>query len=197
MKKLDQTILKVFLWGLPVMLIMAVVASNIDSQRLNDGSIFDLYNSFSGLVFGLWMLFALYLSIRLLASGDFRSQTLPRLSFFRERDERELLITARATRNSFLTTFALLIFLFCLSVFQVAVYRIPADQAITGKTGTISLGLNMSLLNDSLKSGEQSALDYIRYSGLPISNTAIVLFLILWQLGSYNYFVRRRESPEI
>lgn len=198
MKKLDHTILKVFLYGIPVVFMMALFASHIDTKRANDGSLFDFYNGFSGLAFGFWMLFSIYLSLRLLFSGKFRTEVLPRLTLFKERDERELLITARATRNSFLTTLALLIFLFCLSIFQMAVYRIPKDQAANGKTGTVTLGVNMNLTNhSSANEQETSALDYIRYSGLPVSNSAIILFLIFWQLGSYNYFMRRLTTENI
>lgn len=198
MRKIDNAILKIFLFGLPVAIIMAIFSSNIDMSRANDGSALDLYNSLSGLVFGLWMLFSLYLSLRLLLSAEFRSHVLPRLTLFKERDERELLITARATRNSFLTTLALLIFLLCLSVFQMAVYRIPKDQATNGKTGTITLGVNMNLTNSQPTNAQEiSALDYVRYNGLPLSNSAIVLLLILWQLGSYNYFMRRLTNANV
>jgi hypothetical protein len=196
MKKIDRKILKLFLFGLPFVIGMALLASTISLKDANNGSVLDYYNSFSGLVFGIWMFFSLYLSVRLLFSGNFRADILPCLTFFRERDERELLITARATRNSFLTTLALLILLLFLSVFQVAIFRVPQEQAENGKTGTITLGVNMSLTNDS-PGTSSSILDYFRYSGLPLSNSAVILFLILWQLSSFNYFLRKIEKEPL
>jgi hypothetical protein len=102
------------------------------------------------------------------------------------------MMTARATRNSFLTTFALLIFLLCLAVFQIAAFRVPPEQALNGKTGALSLGINLDLWNSAApEKTSEDVTDIFRYNGLPISNTAVVLLLIAWQLGTYNYFMRK------
>ncbi len=187
MKKIDLTVLKIFLLGLPFVFILAVATSAIESLSVND-----YINGSSGLVFGVWMAVALYLSIRLIFSNEFRSSVLARVSLFKERDEREAAVTAAATRNSFLTTLAILIFLLCLSLFQVAVYKLPPEQALNGKTGTISLGLYFSPLNSpNIGTEAQSQLDYFRYAGLPLSNSAVTLILIIWLVGSYNYFARK------
>lgn len=185
MKKIDLTVFKVFMLGLPIVFILALATSAIESLNAN-------INGLSGLVFGAWMTLTLYLSIRLIFSGEFRANVLARVSLFKERDEREAAVTATATRNSFLTTLAVLIFLLCLSMFQVAVYKLPPEQAMNGKTGTISLGVYFNPLNPSSVGTEApSQLDYFRYSGLPLSNSAITLFLIIWLLGSFNYFARK------
>lgn len=141
------------------------------------------------------MTLSIYLSARLILSYKFRSGILPRLAFFRERDEREMIIAGRAARNSFLTTLALLIFFLCLSAFQVAIYRVSPEQAKNGKTGMLTLGIDMNLIpTQENQMAEQPMVDYFRYKGLPFSNFAVILLLILWQIGSYNYFARRIES---
>jgi hypothetical protein len=43
--------------------------------------------------------------------------------------------------TAFLTSLAFLILLFCLSCFQVSIYRLPPEKAVDGKTGIVSLGL--------------------------------------------------------
>ncbi|MFN9067852.1 MAG: hypothetical protein ACK5V3_11530, partial [Bdellovibrionales bacterium] len=172
---------------------LAMVTNFIDSL-----SSLDYINGFSGLVFGTWMLLAFYLSLKLVFSNDFRSSVLTKVSFFQERDEREAAVTATATRNSFLTTLALLIFLLCLSLFQVAVFRLPPEQAVNGKTGTISLGLHFSPINPPRTGMEsKNQMDYFRYSGLPLSNSAVALILIVWLIGSYNYFARKELNKKV
>lgn len=198
MKKTDAYISKIFLFGLPVVAVMALIASWVEQKQYEGDALLNAYHSFSGIIFGLWMLFSLYLCLRLIFASEFRAHMLPRLAFFKERDERELLITAQAARSSFLTTLALLLFFLCLSAFQVAVYRVPKDLAVNGKTGTISLGVNMNLVGQSPIHGlEKAAVDLFSYSGLPLSNFAAILFLLLWQIGSYNYFAQRLRSENI
>lgn len=181
MKRVDAGILKVFVCGLPVILILAL-----------RGSSTGLINAISGLLFGIWMAISVYLGLRLLISTEFRSTILPRLALFQERDERELQMTARATRNSFLVTLALLIFLFCLSVFQIGLYRVPKENAVNGNTGTLTLGINLDFLGGGkAKLREPIAKEFVNYDGLPLSNGAILFSLILWQIGSFTYFMRR------
>ena len=187
MKKIDLVTFKIFVLGLPFVLALALATNMIEAFRTNDS-----INSLCGLVFGTWMALALYVSMRLIFSSDLRTNVLARVSLFKERDEREAAVTASATRNSFLTTLAVLIFLLCLSMFEIAVYKLPPEQAINGKSGTISLGVYFSPLTAPVAATDsKSQLDYFRYNGLPLSNSAITLILILWLLGSFNYFARK------
>lgn len=201
MKRVDQIVAKVFLYGLPIAVILAVFASFINPNNLSSYSslVRSLYN-FSGLIFGLWMAFSLYLSGRLVFSTSFRNKLLSRLALVKERDERELALTGTATKTTFLTTLAILILLLCLSVFQVSIYQVPEDKAVNGKRGTISLGFGFSL-TDEVKSENQAkpkeaTKTFINYAGIPISKTAIILFLIVWQIGIYNLTMRRSLGVE-
>lgn len=195
MKSLDRVTLKTFVFGLPFVFIFAIFLTTFAPAQLHGGGVIGALNTLGGVLIGGWMSLSIYLSLRLLFSRELRAEVLPKLVLFKERDEREVLIAAKAARNSFLTTLALLIFLLCISAFQVAIYRVPAEQAINGKNGMISLGMNIGLSQKSTLASEGTT-DYVRYDGLPISNSAIVLFLILWQLGSYNYFARRTGRDE-
>ena len=193
MRKVDLNVFKVFLLGLPFVFTLALATNKFEALSANE-----YLNSMSGFVFGTWMFLALYLSLRLIFSSEFRSSVLARVSLFKERDEREAAVTATATRNSFLTTLAVLVFLLCLSMFQVAVHKLPAEQAINGKTGTISLGVYFTPVNSSTSGTDaQSNLDYFRYSGLPLSNSALTLLLILWLIGSFNYFARKELNRSL
>ena len=200
MKKIDQIVLRVFLYGLPIVIIMAIISSFYDHNSIvSKPYFFQLYYNFSGLVFGVWMFFSLYLSARLIVSKSFREETLCRLAFFKERDERETFLTGNATRMSYLTSLSILICFLCLSVFQIYVYQEPPEKAVNSKRGIISLGVSLSLVegDKTMNKHKPSDVDknYFSYSGLPVSKTAIILFLIIWQIISYNYWIRRTNAP--
>jgi hypothetical protein len=103
-------------------------------------------------------------------------------------------LTGKATKATFLTSLAILIFLFCLSCFQVSIYRVPPANAVDGKTGFVTLGLAFSLLEHEKQDIAKDAIprkDIFSYRGLPVSSQTIILMLILWQIISYNYSMRR------
>lgn len=185
MKRLDVIILRIFLCGLPVLAGIAVF-NHFSGVRA-------LYNM-SGFLFAIWMVLSVYLGIRLVVSGDFRDRVLVRLTFIRERDEREVLLTGKATKTALMTSMAVLILLFCLSCFQVSFFKLPADKAIDGKTRGFSLGLNFSLFNDQGKKISEEVSDrynVFSYNGLPLSSSTVILLLIAWQVISYNCVMKR------
>jgi hypothetical protein len=195
MKRFDSILLKVFLYGLPVVAVLAVFAYLYSVGVINhDTGYTKFMNSFTGLVFAVWMTLSIYLSVRLMVSGPFREQVIAKITFMRERDEREVILTGKATKTTFLTSLAILIFLFCLSCFQVSIYRVPQDRAVDGKTGVVSLGLSFSLLQHEKQARSEDNIPkehIFSYRGLPISSETIILILILWQILSYNYSMRR------
>ena len=195
MKRFDSTLLKAFLYGLPAMVIFAAFAYCYSTGVVNNSQVYlRLLNTLAGIIIAAWMVLSLYLSVRLMVSGPFRDQVLAKLTFIRERDEREAILTGKATRTTFLTSLAILIFLFCLSCFQVSIYRVPPERAIDGKTGMVSLGLGFSLLEHPKQDMARDTLetkDIFTYRGLPVSSTTVILLLILWQVISYNYCIRR------
>ncbi len=193
MKRLDSLLLKVFLYGLPLVVFLAVFSYSRDPEIMNRtaGFIRLIYNC-TGLVFALWMVLSIYLCVRLMISGSFRDKVLTRLTFIRERDEREVVLSGKATKTAFLTSLAILIFLFCLSCFKVSIYRVPPEQAVGGKTGFVSLGFGFSLLEGPQPANPiRMEKDLFSYSGLPISSTTVILILIFWQVITYNYSIRR------
>lgn len=197
MKRLDQVILKVFLCGLPVLAGIALFNYVFDTG-LAAGHLKTAYNA-SGFLYAAWMLLSIYLSIRLVLSGAFRDRVLARLTFMRERDEREALLTGKATKTTLMTSLAILIFLFCLSCFQVSFFKLPPDKALDGKTRGFSLGLKFSLFKD-FEAGQSDRVlkryDVFSYNGLPISSSAIILLLIAWQIVSYNCTIHRLTKAE-
>jgi hypothetical protein len=196
MKKFDECLLKVFLYELPIMMLYFISLFIFDLQMAAQTNVYaKFWYDFGGcVVFGSWMLSSLYLSVRLMISAEFRERILSKLTFLKERDEREFILTGQAAKTTMLTTLAVLIFLFCLSCFQVSVYRVPPEQAIDGKDKVLSLGFQLDLSNSpqSLSSQSDTATeDIVSYTALPISSSSVILGLIGWQIVSYNYLMHR------
>ncbi len=194
MKRYDSVLLRVFLWGIPVIAIMAFSAGYGDWKSADPAGWLNLLNRGFGIILALWMGLALFLSLRLTLSEPLRDAVLTRLTFIRERDEREELLTGRATKATFLMSLAVLILLFGLSVIQVSVYRVPPERAIHGKTGMVTLGAGFSLLDQSERKITGAVVprrDIFSYAGLPLSSSAVILILIVGQILFYNVSVRR------
>lgn len=196
MKKIDRILLKVFLYELPLVILYAAAVGifSLDEAALHNVYARFFYDFGGMVVFGSWMLVSLCLSARLVASAAFREQVLSRIARLRERDEREFMLTGKAARNTMLTTLAVLILLFCLSCFQVAVYRVPADQATDGKDKVLTLNFQFDLLNELPRTNrfnDADKTDIVAYTGLPVSNSTLILGLIVWQLASYHRLINK------
>ncbi len=196
MNRADSVLVKVFLYGLPIIAIFGVFSYSYNTGIIDHATgTAQFFNKLAGLLYAIWMTLSIVLSIRLMVSGPFRDQVLSRFTFIRERDEREVMLTGKATKTTFLTTLAILMFLFCLSCFQVSIYRVPPEKAVDGKTGFVTLGLTCNLLENSKQVGAHNdeflKQNIFTYSGLPISSSAIILGLLIWQICSYNITMRR------
>jgi hypothetical protein len=195
MKRCDSILLKIFLCLLPLAAALAAFSHFYGLGVIGHGNDYSRFlNVFAGLVFASSMILSVYLSLRLIISGTFRDQVLAKITFIRERDEREAMLTGKAAKTAFLTSLAFLILLFCLSCFRVSIYRVPPEKAVNGKTGFVTLGVGYSLL-ESDKQHRSEAMaqrkDIFSYQGLPVSSATIILLLIIWQIISYNYSMRR------
>ena len=200
MKRFDAILLKTYLYMLPLVIITAIFCYFYSQGTFNQAAVnLKPLNNLGGLILGLWMLVSIYLSIRLLSSGSFRNKVLARLTFIRESDEREVMLTGKATKTTFLTSLAILIFLFCFSCFQVSLYKVPPGKAVDGKTRMLTLGLGFKLWDKPQQGAANQTLqktDIFSYTGLPLSSTAVILLLIIWQIISYNYSMRQLMRNE-
>ena len=195
MKKWESILLKGFLYGLPILVVYAVFSYSVDWKNVpqSDNVLRMLYD-LGGLILGVWMILAVSLSLRLIFSGNFREATLSKLTLIKEQDERESFLTGRAAKSTMLASIAILIFLFCLSCFQVYYYTLPPEQVVEGKTKVISLGMRLDLFADEASKAADAAAggkSLWSYSGLPFSSSSIILGLIIWQIGFYHFSIKR------
>ena len=146
----------------------------------------------------VWMLSLAYCVLALLFYEAFRESLLSRLAGFREQDERERLVTARAARATFLLTLAFQIALLVMSMTGVHLVRTPDGHG--------SLSIWMGLRSENLDfyarpaapvpSGPPTSFDF-RSQLLPPNVTPILLLTILVQLGGFRLFSRRRHGGDL
>lgn len=145
----------------------------------------------------MWFLILFFYLILLVVHPSTRETTITRLTRIKERDEREQIITGQAARSSFLVTLSLLILLLFVSVFSVDVSKVPETEIREGRTKTLSIGLNFSLIDRSNTETVSSGNGTIfATSGIPVSKSAIVLLIIVCQVGIFGWSARRQHLDD-
>ena len=195
MNKLDGILLRVFIYEVPILLIWFISIFVLGlAADVQNNFYAEIWYDFGGcFILSSWMIITIYLSIRLIISDVLRDKILSKLILLRESDEREVKLTGEAAKTTMLTTMAVLILLFCLSCFQFSVSNLPTEQIIDGKTKEISLGLSFNASEQQAANSVQDQVNnIISYSGLPISNTMLIIGIIGWQVVSYNYAMKHK-----
>ena len=146
--------------------------------------------------FIVWFVLLVYLIFSLVFWGKFRETILTSLTFSKERDERESFISGRASKATFYSTLSILILLFFLSGLHLHIYRKPKEEAIDGKRGTITIGYSFNFVNSAKKDIEvfdnSKNEKILVIDGIPFTQEALILFLILYHIASYHIFTRKR-----
>lgn len=139
----------------------------------------------------LWFAGLIAYLLLLLFHSPTRELTIARLLNLRERDEREVFITGRASKKSYIATLSLMIFLLFLSIFTLEIKRVPPQQAVDGKTGVLSIGLKFDLFESAPKVSANNS--YVEFQDLPLTKSGIILLVVLWQLGTFALSARKEQ----
>lgn len=194
LNRFDRYSLKYFMYTAPVFIIfMTWAAYNFagvaDKTTLN-GGVWDYFAWF----FIPWVLILLYVVTKMLFSKSFRDTTMARLAGIKERDEREAVVAGNAAKYSFLSTFALLLFML---VFSVTTFNLEKlVQPTPTKNGSFAIGFGMKVLDDKAYVHEvKDGVEKYNYSSIPLSKPFMIILLMVWQIGTYQ-LVARRELKE-
>jgi len=141
----------------------------------------------------VWFSVLILFLVAMVFSPTIRESTLKRLANLNERDEREQFIVGKAARATYISTLGVMILLLFLSLFTVNVTRAPEDQAINGKRGTLTIGLNFQFFDTAKVETAPNGEVLFESNDLPLSKAALVLTIMLWQLAAFN-LTARRES---
>jgi len=155
-------------------------------EQSTTGILWDIF----GWLFIAWTLDLIYLVTKMVFSKSVRNVVMTKLAGMKERDERESEVAGSAAKFSFLSTLALLLFLFVFSVSNLSVTKHP--KTLDKKHGTVQIGFNVKAIDDeALVYETKGDVESFNYKGFPLSKPLIILLLIFWQVGSYHLIARR------
>ena len=100
-----------------------------------------------------------------------------------------------AAKFSYFSTLAVSPLFLFLSLFTVEVGKYPKREVPKNKKGYISVGMNfksLSLDEATKRKKDNKGRIIVQYTGLPMTHGGMLLFIILWKLGSYHLTVRRK-----
>lgn len=145
-----------------------------------------------------WILSLAYLILALVFYKDYRENLLARLAGFKEGDEREHLVTANASRATFLLMLALQIVLLVMSLTHVHLIYDPSNPN-PNEHGLLSISMAFSskqldiysLTPAPVKSPPPGSWEFKSYL-IPPNMSLILLLLILVQVGSFKLLSGRR-----
>jgi hypothetical protein len=145
----------------------------------------------------LWFSILILFLFLLVMHPETRETTITRIARIKERDEREQMIVGQAARASFLVTLSILIFLLFVSVFSINLSKIPQIEVHGGRTRSLSIGLNFSLLDSSTtQSVPLPDGTYFETKGIPISKSAIILLIIVCQVGVFRLTALQQNNED-
>ncbi len=196
MNKIDKFLIKYVLYALPLNIVVMLwgAIDDPDKLSLSEGLTRVVWDTL-GFIFMFWMLISLYLSLKTVFSNQFRDKLLSKFTRVKERDEREVEISQNAARFSYFSTLAILLLFLFLSIFTVTIGRYPDKEMSKDKNGYVSIGMQFEAYNldkISNSSKDNKGMTIVNYSGLPITHSALLLFIILWQVCSYHIIVKRK-----
>lgn len=198
MTKFIKVIQTYLIFALPLVLICMAWSSLVPQGGIASDNIFSKA-AWEVLSWNLMLWFAtlIIFLILLVLVPEARERTLKRLAGLKERDEREQQITGLAARSAYVATMGLLICLLFFSIFSLNVYRVPEAEAIEGRRGNLSIGFHFQLLDKPRIETDARGQVLFESKDIPLSKTAILLIIIVWQLAAFRITARKQGLAEL
>ncbi|OFZ18652.1 MAG: hypothetical protein A2Z20_04785 [Bdellovibrionales bacterium RBG_16_40_8] len=144
----------------------------------------------------IWFLCLITFLILMVFIPSTRDMVTRRIANIKERDEREIYITGQASRRVFTSTLSILIFLFFISIFTFNVSRIPPEEIFNNRAKSLSIGFNFKLTDDPKVEKDQTGQVLVESKDIPLSKSAILLLLIVWQISMFGLSARKIAKEE-
>ncbi len=144
----------------------------------------------------IWFLCLVVFLILMVFIPSTREMVTRRIANIKERDEREIYITGQASKKAFTSTLSILIFLFFISIFTFNVSKIPPEEIVNNRKKSLSIGLNFKLTDDPKIEKDPNGQVLVESKDIPISKSAILLLLIVWQISMFGFSARKIANEE-
>lgn len=195
MKKLNRFLQKYLIYSMPFVVIVSIWGTLTPEKIIYENPSIIVHAIWEVLSWNimLWFFTLIIFLFTILFHLPTREQAMRSLARVQERDEREELIVARASRLSFPKVLSLLIFLLFLSVFKLNITKLPKEEAINGKTGTVSIGLGMKLWDEPNTQKNEKGEIIFQSNDIPLSKSAIILIILAVQLVTFRNSSRKLQ----
>lgn len=190
MSTLNKVLQKYLIWALPVV-IATMIWSSFQQEKViratSSTPVAILWEVMSWSLI-LWFACLLVFMVLLAFRKDTQESTVKYLAGIKERDEREEVIMGMAAKRTFIATTGFLIFLLFLSCFRMNIIRLPEGQT-DGKRNSLSLGFEFS--SSDLTPTIAGDGNMYEHRDIPLSKSAIILLILIWQIGAFRFKVRQ------
>jgi hypothetical protein len=141
-----------------------------------------------------WFVCLFIFMLLLVFRKETQDSTIKYLAGLRERDEREEVIMGVAAKRAFTATTSFLIFLLFLSCFTLSIAKLPPEQAVDRKNTTLSIGFHLTGSEPAVSTSPDGTV-YYEHRDLPLSKSAIILVVLIWQVATFRCQARREIGP--
>ena len=194
--RVNLFISKYLLYIFPVIIGTVIwgVAVDFDDTQITN-SVMQVIWEISGLHIMIWFVLVIYFLLTLLVSTEFREIVMSKITRSEEKDERDTYISGRASKATFFLTLTVMIVLLFVTGIQFNMYNPSKEERLDGKKGTITIGYRLKFFEGD-KSQKVTEVDkkgtLIDLKGIPLSKEALILIMILFHVGGYHIFTRKR-----
>lgn len=191
--KIQIFISKLLLFTSPLIITTIFFIDPGKTQVTNNSSMLAI----SGLIlFLLWFILLICFVFSLLFSKSTRTWILTKLTCSSENDERELQISGKASKATFLSTISFLLVLFILSF--ISIIHSPGEKGMRGfiikKISQTTSLKSTELATEKGKAKAQiysGTKNYDEFSVLSLSKSNLILLILLFHIASYHINRRR------
>lgn len=143
----------------------------------------------------IWFVLLIIFLFQMILMPSVREQVTRRIANIKERDERESYLTGKASRSVFISTLSILIVLFFFSIFSFNIRHLAPEEVVNGHNKNLSITMNFKVFDDAKKDTSPEG-TIVESRDLPLSKSAILLLLIIWQVANFNWSARKFAHEE-
>ncbi len=196
MNRFDKIIYNVIKFGLlPVIIVVTWAALTNPSILDNPSGPLKTLWTILDCTLLLWIFSLFYLVVKMVLTKSLRDAILIKFAGMKERDERESYISGEAAKFSVLSTMAVMVLLLFFSLLMFYVKVENKNSGLNKHLGTLQVGFNFNPLKEESLASEPPAGEVrtAKYSGIPLSDSIVIMILLIWQIGSYRFFIKKLQ----
>ncbi len=187
-------LIRSFINGIPIYFILSIVGEFLFSKLPTESTMMSVVSFFLGFCLFWWLAAGVYFFIAILISKKVRENIFSWLFRFKERDEREEVITAKAAKSSFLLMAGVLFICFFISTFRLGYQPSANHENLHGHFTVGHIEMKPEPVDKIEKvSSSGEAINYNLYN-FPLSKTGLIMLVLVIQFAAFRFFSFRYQK---